>query len=249
LCLFIGHGRSGSTLVGALLNAHPNIVMSNELDVLRHIQRDLSEEQLLNLIYYEAKRHTRRGSPGGGGYTYAVPNQWQGKHRDIMVIGDRKAGSTSIQLFRQPDLLTRLVDTIRLPIRFICVVRNPFDTIATTLRKTPRLEGETEGEHLHRQVERYFERWAAICQLVASVGSDSVAFVPHEALIDDPAGVLVSLCNFLAVPAPPEYLSDCAAIVRRDPHVTRSSIDWTGELVNLVKSRAKEIPWLKHYEY
>jgi hypothetical protein len=31
---FVGHGRSGGTLIGALLNAHPNVVMSNELNGL-----------------------------------------------------------------------------------------------------------------------------------------------------------------------------------------------------------------------
>ena len=93
-CCFVGHGRSGGTLVGALLNAHPNIVMSNELNALRRLATGLSAQQLYRVIYLVSARQVRRGSMGGGGYSYAVDSQWQGKHKDLTVIGDRKAGAT-----------------------------------------------------------------------------------------------------------------------------------------------------------
>jgi phage terminase large subunit-like protein len=34
-CIFIGYPRSGHSLVGSLLNAHPEVIISHELDVLR----------------------------------------------------------------------------------------------------------------------------------------------------------------------------------------------------------------------
>jgi hypothetical protein len=244
-CLFIGHGRSGSTLVGALLNAHPSVVMSNELDVLEYVKLDLTREQLFNLIYYMSRRQVRRGSPGGGGYSYAVPGQWQGRHRVVRVIGDRRAGSTAIQLFRQPGLLPRLQDTARIPLSFVCVVRNPFDTIATTFRKTTRLANESPDDHMRRQIARYFERWTAIARVVEQSGKDSVAFVFHEALAADPSGVLSQLCAFLDIGADAAYLADCASIVRRDPHITRTSIDWPPHLVELVRHEMAEVPWLR----
>ena len=37
-CLFIGHGRSGHSILGALLDAHPNIILPDEVDVLKYLQ-------------------------------------------------------------------------------------------------------------------------------------------------------------------------------------------------------------------
>src|SRR5687768_14904123 len=99
-CCFIGHGRSGGTLVGALLNAHPNVVMSNELNALRRLRLGMSALDLFRLIYLVSKRQAQRGSMGGGGYSYEVPNQWQGKHKELTVIGDRKAGATAYEIVR-----------------------------------------------------------------------------------------------------------------------------------------------------
>ena len=39
LCLFVGHVKSGGTLLGALLDAHPNAVVADEIEA---IGRDLS---------------------------------------------------------------------------------------------------------------------------------------------------------------------------------------------------------------
>jgi hypothetical protein len=65
-CLFIGHGRSGGTLAGALLNAHPNAVITNELDALSYIDQGLTQRQLFHLIYQIDKRPPRTfGSPSG----------------------------------------------------------------------------------------------------------------------------------------------------------------------------------------
>ncbi len=104
-CCFVGHGRSGGTLVGALLNAHPNIVMSNELNALRRLGTGLTAQQLYRVIYLVSERQVRRGSMGGGGYSYAIDGQWQGKHRQLTVIGDRKAGATAYEIVLNPGLL------------------------------------------------------------------------------------------------------------------------------------------------
>ena len=37
-CMFVGYPRSGHSLVGTLLDAHPDIVIAHELDALRHIR-------------------------------------------------------------------------------------------------------------------------------------------------------------------------------------------------------------------
>ena len=248
-CLFIGHGRSGSTLVGALLSAHKNVVLSNELNVLRHIRRGMSRKHLYNHIRSTSRSQARHGSSGGGGYSYAVPNQWQGKHERIDVIGDRKAGAVAIQLFREPELLGKLQETVRIPVKFVCVVRNPYDSITTTFRKTVRIPGEAPESHLRRQIESYFHRWAAVKAVFTELGDEHITFVHHEAMLEDTQSQLSDLCGFFAVEPDPSYLEDCASIVKRNPRVTRTTFDWHAELIDEVREKMVDLPWLQRYDF
>jgi hypothetical protein len=248
-CMFIGHGRSGSTLVGALLNAHPNIVMSNELNVIDYMEAKISRKQLFNLIYYMTRRQVNQGSQGGGGYTYQVPNQWQGKHREIRVIGDRKDGATAIQIYQNQELVSKLKEWIELPIRFVHVARNPFDAIATTVKKTIRYADESEESHLRRQIEHYFERASAVTTVMEMNGKDNLHLVHHEDLLVDTKETLGNLCRFLNVEPDSQYLQDSENILRKDPHITRNKITWAPELIDLVSKQLTHYPWLERYSY
>src|SRR5271157_4852788 len=48
--LLLGYARSGSTLVGSLLNAHPNMVVAHETDILRYLRAGVSRRQLFALL-------------------------------------------------------------------------------------------------------------------------------------------------------------------------------------------------------
>ncbi len=248
-CMFIGHGRSGSTIVGALLNAHPNIVISNELNNFEYIRDDMTRDQLFNLIYFTARQQAKKGSRGGGGYSYAVPTQWQGRHKKISVIGNRKAGATAMRLFQDPELLQRLRNLVDVPVSFVSVVRNPFDTLTTTLRKTIRLPNESQDEHLKRQIRHYFERASAIACVSKEFGPDSVKFVHHDCLVGEPYAVLSDLCEYLGVAVREEYLADCASIIKPSVNVTRTQINWSPELIEMVNRGIADIPWLKRYGF
>ena len=41
--LFVGYSRSGHTLIGALLDGHPNAIVSNEGQAMRHAQQPRPE--------------------------------------------------------------------------------------------------------------------------------------------------------------------------------------------------------------
>ena len=127
-CMFVGYPRSGHTLIGSLLNAHPEMVIAHELDALAHVQAGFSRGQIFALLldrdcaYNEAGRSSQ-------GYTYDVPGQWQGRFEKLRVIGDKKGGRSSMRLRANPDLLGQVRRVIGLPMRIIHEVRNPFDNI------------------------------------------------------------------------------------------------------------------------
>lgn len=63
----------------------------------------------------------------------------------VKVIGDKQAGKTSEFLSTAIDILKEIRQTLQVPLRFIHIVRNPFDNIATmTLRETGTREAVIE---------------------------------------------------------------------------------------------------------
>ena len=87
--VFVGHPRSGHSLVGSLLDAHPRMVVSHELDVLKYVAAGYRRDQLLTLVLEHARVNVAAGRTSWG-YSYAVPGQWQGRYRDLAVVGDKR---------------------------------------------------------------------------------------------------------------------------------------------------------------
>jgi hypothetical protein len=106
-CTFLGPGRSGHSLVGSLLTAHPAMVIAHELNALRYLQAGFNRDQIFGLILDRDAVFTQRGRRWGD-YSYVVPGQWQGRFDRLRVIGDKKGYQSTLQLARNPKLLNRL---------------------------------------------------------------------------------------------------------------------------------------------
>ncbi|MEM9923672.1 MAG: sulfotransferase, partial [Cyanobacteria bacterium P01_D01_bin.50] len=87
-CLFLGYPRSGHSMIGALLNAHPNIIMSHEAAALKYVYVGFDRNQIYDIIFKKAKFSAEKDRKLGG-YNYYVPNQWQGRVEKLKVIGDK----------------------------------------------------------------------------------------------------------------------------------------------------------------
>jgi hypothetical protein len=249
VCLFVGHGRSGSSLVGALLNAHHNIVISNELNVLRYLAAGLTTEQLFHLIRFDAARSARLGSQGGGGYRYAVDGQWQGRYEKLVVLGDRKAGGTAKLILENPGILDLLRRRVRAEIRFVNVLRNPFDNITTTVRKTRQQPGESPAQHVMRLADDYFWRFRAIDEIRTTFGDEALYHLHGEDLLSDPAKEIRGLCRFLHVDCPAAYIEACSAILFKKPQQTRHFVEWDDALMDRVQRGIAEQPLLSSHGY
>ena len=89
MLLFIGYPRSRHTLVSALLDAHPNIMLSNEFNLIGSYKKnpEWSKNQVFDkmakMSYFSAIRGSRAQTTNGNASNYVhlgykVPNQWQG---------------------------------------------------------------------------------------------------------------------------------------------------------------------------
>lgn len=142
---FVGYARSGSSIIGTLMDAHPHVVISNEFNIfglfsdLNNVPGNFWKENLFNLIYNRSKEdaHGNRNSSDKG-YQLKVDGLWQGGFKEwIEVLGD-KCGERTLQEYslnkhKFIENYAKLKWDVSIPIRIIRTLRNPFDIIATNL--------------------------------------------------------------------------------------------------------------------
>ena len=245
-CIFIGYQRSGSSLVGALLDAHPNIVIAHELNAMQFFESKFGKEQIYYFLLKNSQQFAQQGRSWSG-YSYVVPNQWQGKFSSLKVIGDKKAALSTIKLGQNPQLLEQIRKTVRLPIKFVHVYRNPYDNITTMFKKKDRKK--TKLLDFEGTINYYFELCETIDILKKNIPIQDVFDLQHEALIDNPQKKLQELCHFLDLEASNDYLNDCASILFKSPHKTRETIQWNEKHIELVKNKMMKFDFLQKYCY
>lgn len=236
--VFVGHPRSGHSMVGSLLDAHPNVVISHELDALHYVRSGYRRAQLLTLVL-ERSAQDAAGGRRSWEYSYAVTGQWQGRFEHLEVVGDKRGARTTAQLAEQPDLLDRLAQVVQVPVAIVQVIRDPYDNIATMWRRG--------NEPLEAQIERYFQLAATTDRVAERVDPAQVHRVRMEDVIADPRARLTELCGFLGVSVSPGYLDSCASIVFPAPKQTRHDAPWTPAQRDDVARRAQAHPWLAGY--
>ena len=246
-CLFVGYPRSGHTLIGALLNAHPEMVIAHELNTLKYIKRSYSRDMLYAKLIGRDRWFAARGFVWTG-YSYKVPNQWQGKFKELKVIGDKRGGRTSREIYHNPELLARLEQTAGVPLKIIHIVRNPFDNIATRARGGNYYDRAVTTDGLHTEIERHFREVEAIANIRQSDQYD-IYELRHEKFIEEPKKYLAEMCRFLEVEPYEDYLGDCLSIIRKSRHKSRNKIEWDEEAIDAIYDKMRDYEFLQGYSF
>ncbi len=245
--MFIGYPRSGHSLIGALLDAHPNIIVAHEQNALQYFRLGFSRLQIFSLLISNSVRQARTGRMSTG-YSCAVPHQFQGSYTKLKVIGDKKGGISANLLKENPDLFKIMEKRLGLPIKYIHVYRNPFDNITTWARGGNRVLKAVTDKDLELVISRYFSNAEIIRQLKEN-NRIEIIDIKHEDLIKRPKELLKSLVNNIGLDTSDDYLESCSNIVFENPKRTRHSIDWPEHLINLVMQNMAKYPWLADYDF
>lgn len=244
-CLFIGYPRSGHTLVGALLDAHPDIVIAQGANALRLVVVEGASRSRLYETLLENSRREAAGGRRGSGYSYVVDGQWQGRVRTLRVIGDKTGKKTAGWLSRDPSALAKLRRTVHLPLRFVHVTRNPYDTIA-------RMTLITRGGAAEHSLGSATSAYARLARLTAGLIEEErypVYTIRHESIVAAPHMELQQLCGFLGVDADDSYLDACAGILFPSPRRTRELIEWPADAKKEVEQIIARHSFLHGYSW
>jgi len=243
-CWFVGYPRSGHSLVGSLLNAHPDVVIAHEADTLRWLAEGMRRRELFGLLL---ARDSWFGATGRTwtGYDYTVPGQWQGRWRRLRVLGDKKGAESAAALHRDPSLLRRLRACVRVPLRTVHVTRHPLDNVARMALRAARDGAEPD---LAAAVDHYLMLVSVVERTRHQLGADEWIDIRHEDLIADPTAELDRLCRFVGVEPSPDYLAACASIVFDSPRRSRDEVTWTPALIERLAAGLEGVPVLGGYD-
>lgn len=240
-CMFLGNQRSGHTIIASLLDAHPNMMISHELNALKYWVMGFTKKQIYSLIAENAKAFGQKGR-GESGYNYVVPNQYQGHHKELLVIGDKDGQHDTFLLTRFPNAMDNLLkknhDT-----KILIVVRNPYDNITTICTRNRKTAIDK------KEIDLYFDMAAAVGRFVQSADRSEYWYIHYDDFVANPKQSLTEMCQFLGVDAPADYLDDCASIIYKSPSRTRSKLPWSEDLIAYSQTRINSIPYLSRYSY
>lgn len=242
-CLFIGHMKSGTSVIGSLVDAHPDAVVSDEADALRFVEEaGFSRLQLFHMLDRAARTEARRGRVTArrlGGYSLAVPQGHQGRSEHPLVVGDGRAGPTTRRLDEDPAVLDRFRELLGdVALRVVWVVRNPFAPIGASIVRG--------GRSFEQAIDHYFSRCDALARVGPRLDDVEVLTIRYEDLVTDPRGELGALCAFLGLEADDAYLRRCAALVV--PKAERL-VEWEEPWISQVESRMRAYDFLSGYAY
>lgn len=239
-CGFIGYPRSGHSLLGAIIDAHPNACISHEADVLRYVseRKSLSSADVLELISENSEVFYRLGRRWQG-HDYDIP-RIPIAAKELQVIGDKKGDSTLPIIARHPELFDDLSKLLGLEIKIIHCYRNPFDNIARMALR--------DDVALDTALERYF----ALASLVRNVSSSqrvSLYHISNEELIAQRAVALEGIFHFLDLDCPATLRSAFNSMLYDTPNRSRFDIEWSDDQVQEVKRRKSGFDWLHGYDF
>ena len=248
-CMFIGYPRSSHSLLGSLIDAHPDAIIAHEQDALKYIKYKFNRNQIFQLLVKNSKEFTEAGRSWTG-YLYAVPQQHQGSYRTLKVIGDKKGANSTRRIRRDPKILQRLKQTVDVPVRMIHVLRNPYDNISTMAFRNNGSKIEKVTEYVLRcEMENYFNLVRTVSEVRASLGNGCAIDIKIEDFMKAPKDNLEKICLFLELDPEETYLDDCAAIVFKKPQKTRETFPWSYRLIKEVKVKMDRYDFMAGYKF
>ena len=158
-CLFMGYTRSGHSLVGTVLDAHPEAVIAHEGKIFvaeegQSITGRLRPVNRRRLFKYLIERSARQAGEGHRGFrrdqsapSNLIPGGCHGRYTTLRVIGTKRGQEPPMAWERNPQVFDELARLTKAEVRLIHVYRNPWDNIASM--------GRYHGD---RAIVKYFRR-------------------------------------------------------------------------------------------
>ena len=270
---FIGYQRSGHSIIGSMMDAHPNIIIANEYYIYDKLTKNKTSwdkssiaDELYRRSYCDATCGWRSSAVDYKGYTLSLNGSCQGRYTTLKVIGDKSGGRTAKWYAQSPSYFTKLykklLQTLNVPVRVIHVVRNPYDMLASKVLYAEHVHDQfasgeisTTNKYDGGNKTTFAEKTSVIFREVKAV-DDMIAALNltvleiHSAdFVRDPKHTLRSICDFLDLQCPEGYLQACYDKTYKSTSRTRDVLVWDEQMIEDIESKMKRYTFLRRYSF
>ncbi|GAG35408.1 unnamed protein product, partial [marine sediment metagenome] len=159
-------------------------------------------------------------------------------HRTVDVLGNN------------PQKLGMMKNLVKVHIKWIHVVRNPYDNLATWAKlnyiNKMKKAHTTERHELDVVIQKYRILNNTITKLRRS---EDVLTVNHEYIITRMHNTLEEMANFLEISFDPIWRDNIRNTVWSRPRITRGQVRWTKPQKRAVEEIISQCEWLDGYEF
>ena len=267
--IFIGWAKSCHSILGSMLDAHPNVILAHEYNLFPKIGRpSLNRKRLYQELYKNSYTSVRsNGWRDSGkyskGYSLEIDGSWQGRFTELKVIGDKSGGRAVKEYNRDSKkfkkLYQQLASSVKVPIKVLQVVRNPLDMIATKVLYMGSSSKYTKVnatiEHKYRNFELinkvaidFLNFTKAIMRMIPDVGLSPPLEVHCEDLISHPSKTISDICQFLDLECSPDYLQMCVDKTFKNVSESRHLVDWDPNTLPSLIEQLRTFPFFQKYK-
>lgn len=238
---FIGEGRSGQTIVSAILDAHPHARIGEEIKVISKWRRlGWSKERIIDEILNSGYGKERKLKAIPGMLTYKEP---------LKIISD-KCGWDAVNEVRKRNAPTNILDHFSkhmgMEVLVIHTSRNPYDNISSWL-VSPKYKRLFPNDYYRaRMMIRRYSRFYSTAEKVME--NQKVFHLRNEELCQNPRQVLTELCNFLGIEPERKWLKNCCKKVFKKPNEKSKLMTLPPKLHDMIRWRIiDKYPSLSYY--
>ena len=243
-CMFIGYPYSGHSLVGSIIDAHPNAVISHELHVGRWVKKGYPKERIFSMIILNSLSFAQHGRTWNN-YSYAIPGEWNGRYDTIRVIGDKKGGGSTKFFTKKTEVFDVVESSFGIPVKFIHVMRNPYDIISTLYKKRKVANSDNLGQMIDKCLQ-HIEKVETIRQKIQPA---QWLDIYHEQCISYPEDTIVALFSFFDLEVPAGFVDNCKKILYKNPHKSRLDVQWKDEEIAFVAEKLIQFERFSVYSF
>lgn len=210
LVLFVGHAHSGHSIIGSILDAHSQVSLANEVNIVNLIkEHKLSKSEIESILLHYSLNNNKKSAWQNSEYIHRLGNSLQGKTRNPVIIGDKKAGGTTRIIYNNPWVIDYLLNIYNDNIRFVFVKRNPVDIVAAYSYYM-----QQEPSQFH--IDRYLENYQTALTVKKRVEKSQFITINQEEFILRPKFYIQKLFLFLGISADIDLIETWVKNVKSD---------------------------------
>lgn len=230
--LAIGCARSGTSMIGAILDSHPQMICGHETEGSKRLWHGMTREDIVSDISTNSRTYASQNRPSEG-YVYGIESE---PKVDVKVLADKIWNPAMLLLSARIPVLREVVGA---PVALVHCLRNPFDVIATMHRRS--------GAPLADRARFYFMHCDA-AQMLYDRGH-AITEIRSCALIANPREEARRVFEFLDCTTDDAHLDRIAQVVHSESNQSRHLVEWPQDLIAQIERRTKYYSFLEGYGF